>query len=136
MKQESSEEAATRLGAHIKELRQARNLGPRELARRAGMNSGALVHIENGRRFAKPATLKAIATALDIPASDLFMVAGHLTPSDLPSMSTYLRIQHGNLSDETVASINEYIRRLVSEEGLDPNGPELLEDETEQLSRE
>jgi transcriptional regulator with XRE-family HTH domain len=125
----------TEFGNYLRELREARNLSIRELARRSGLDNGGLVRLEQGTgsRSPGPKTLRALAIALEVSPGDLFAAVGYLAPSDLPSMSTYLRICHGDLSDETVASINNYVNRLVNEEGLDPDGPDLLEDE--QLSQ-
>ncbi|MFC7024588.1 helix-turn-helix domain-containing protein [Promicromonospora thailandica] len=121
----------TEFGKYLKELREARNISIRELARRSGLDNGGLVRLEQGKgsRSPGPDTLRALALALKVPSGDLFAAVGYLAPSDLPNMSTYLRICHGNLSDETVASINNYVNRLVNEEGLQPNGPGPREDE-------
>jgi transcriptional regulator with XRE-family HTH domain len=132
MKRDTSAE----FGTYLKDLRLKRNLSTRELARKSGLDPAGILRIERGTQQAQTGTLKKLALALEVPAGDVLAAAGLLAPADLPDMSTYLRICHGNLSDETVASIDQYIQRLVNEEGLEPNGPELLEDEAEQLSRD
>ncbi|MFM9590292.1 helix-turn-helix domain-containing protein [Streptomyces scabiei] len=130
-----NDEAAARFGKHLRRLRQERHLGVRELARKAGVDAGGLTRLEGGRFSPEPETLKALGVAMDVPFADLFAMAGYITPSELPSMSTYLRTCYGDLPDTALASIDEYIHWLVSKHGLDANGPAPFEDETEKPPR-
>ncbi|TDU06596.1 helix-turn-helix protein [Streptomyces sp. 846.5] len=125
----------TRFGEYLHQLRQARKLGVRELARKSGLDAGGLTRLEQGKTSPQPDTLKALGTALEVPFADLFAMAGYVTPSDLPSMSAYLHTRYGQLPEDTLSQVNEYIQHLVNERGLDPNGPAPHEDETEMPPR-
>ncbi|MDQ1039911.1 transcriptional regulator with XRE-family HTH domain [Streptomyces sp. V3I8] len=119
MKQDAMQE----FGKYLKRMREVQNISIRELARRSGLDDGGLTRLERGERTPQPNTLKALATALAVPLTDLFAKAGYVTPTDLPSMSTYLQICHGELSDEEIAQVDAYLRRLIDKHGLDVNGP-------------
>lgn len=83
-----------------------------------------------------PETVRALAFALNVSTGELFAAAGYMKPSELPNMSTYLRVCYGDLSDDTVVQVEAYIQRLMDERSLDPNGPANYEDETEKPSKE
>lgn len=129
------QDAPTEFGTYLKQLRLARHLGIRELARKADVNYSVLARLEHGERRPRPDTLKALAGALGIPVTDLFAQAGYLTPADLPNLNAYLRVCYGDLSDDNLASIDAYIRQLIEERGLDADGPAPFEDEAEQPSK-
>ena len=76
-----------------------------------------------------PDTLKALAPVLGVSMADLFAKAGYITPSDLPNLSTYLRVRYSDLSEQNLTSIDTYIRHLIEDRGLDGNGPTAFEDE-------
>lgn len=60
---------AVRVGARLRELRQARDMSLSELARRAGIGKGTLSELESGRRNPTLETLYALTTALGVPLS-------------------------------------------------------------------
>lgn len=116
-------DARNQFGKYIKQLRQERQLGIRELAKKTGIDSGALTRIEHGKvGTPRPETLKALAVALDIPLADTFARAGYTTPDGLPDLATYLRLRYGHLSEEACASAENYLRWLTSEAG-EPREP-------------
>lgn len=124
-------DAARQFGDYIKRLRQEQKLSMRGLAHKANIDSGALTRLEQGKVAApQPDTLKALAAALQVPLADLFTMVGYVIPYDLPSMTPYLRARYGHLPDDVLASVNDYLQRLIDEHGLDPHGPAALEDET------
>ncbi|MBJ6647131.1 hypothetical protein DD630_05870 [Streptomyces sp. BSE7F] len=126
----TTRDAQQQFGEYLRGLRQSKGLGVRELARRAELDAGGITRIEQGKIFPTLDTLKALATALEVPPSDLFTMAGYVIPSDLPSMSTYLRTRYG-LPEDAIASVDEYVQKLMQEKGLNPDGPAPFEDETE-----
>ncbi|MGH3904684.1 MAG: helix-turn-helix domain-containing protein [Pseudonocardiaceae bacterium] len=124
-------DAAQQFGAYIKRLRTEQKLSMRGLAHKANIDSGALTRIEQGKvDTPQPDTLKALAEALQVPLADMFAMAGYVIPYDLPSLTPYLQARYSHLPEETLASANDYLQRLIDEHGLDPNGPVGLEDET------
>lgn len=110
------------LGQHIRHLREQQGLGVRELAKKAGVSPGGLTRIEHGKRCPQSDTLKALATALDAPLSDLLIMAGHVTASDLPGISAYLRMRYRHLPQEKLRAIDNYCQRIIDEYGCDPRG--------------
>jgi len=129
-------DAAAQFGKHLRRLRQERKLGVRELARKSGVDAGGLTRLEQGKFSPEPGTLKALSAALEVPFADLFTMAGYVTPSDLPSMNTYLHTRYSHLSDDAIASVDEYIQQLIDKHGLDLNGPAPFEDESEKPPKE
>jgi transcriptional regulator with XRE-family HTH domain len=63
--------AAVKFGAHIRELRYARELTQEDLAERSGMNVVQISHLERGRNEAKISTILRLAKAFGITASEL-----------------------------------------------------------------
>lgn len=124
-----------KLGAHIKRVREDRKLSIRELATKAGINNGALGRYERGERTPGIATIKAIATALGVPVTELFAVGDCLNPYDLlPGTASAVHARFDHLSKEATTSIDNYLQRLIDEHGMDPNGPLIFEDEDEELT--
>lgn len=123
-----------RFAAYMTRLRKEQKLSIRGLADKAGMDSGALTRIEQGKvHTPRPETLRSLASALQVPLADLFLAAGYAIPYDLPSMTPYLQARYGHLPEETLAAANDYFTRLVGEHDVDPNGPDGLKDEIEAL---
>ena len=126
-----SSEQVRQFAKYIKGQRESQKLSLRELEAKTGIHNGTLSRLEQGKiATPKPATLKALALALNVPLADMFAMVGYTTAYDLPSMAPYLRARYGHLPDEKLASVNTYLERLIDEYGLDPNGPLALEDET------
>jgi transcriptional regulator with XRE-family HTH domain len=121
-------------GEYLRSLREERKFGVRELARMADLDAGGLTRLEAGKTTPNPKTLKALGAALDVPFVDLFARAGYITPSELPSMSTYLRTRYGHLSEDALIAVDDYVRQLIEKRGLDPDGPAPHQDETEHPS--
>ena len=96
-----------------------------------GLDSGALTRLEHGEtRTPTPETLRALAEALDVPLADLYAVAGHVVPYDLPSLVPYLQTRYGQLPDTALAEASAYLEHLIDEHGLNPQGPLEFEDES------
>ena len=70
------------LGQAIRQLRDERGLKQKELARAADMDVTAISHIERGRSNPAWGTVKRIATALDVPVSEVAARAEQLGPAD------------------------------------------------------
>jgi transcriptional regulator with XRE-family HTH domain len=58
-------------GIAIKEFRESRHIGSRELARRASISHQFLVRIQQGRRGASQETIEAIAEALGVSIASI-----------------------------------------------------------------
>ncbi len=68
------------LAANIRTLRKKKKMTQTELAKRAGISLIFLQGIESERKWVSPATTKAIAKALKVPESDLFVNCGPRVP--------------------------------------------------------
>ncbi|MDE0124878.1 MAG: helix-turn-helix transcriptional regulator [Bryobacterales bacterium] len=62
---------AKTLGQRIRELRLEKNLSLRQLAMKVGKSAPFISDVELGHRFPSPGVLQAIATELEVDASDL-----------------------------------------------------------------
>ncbi|WP_165488447.1 helix-turn-helix domain-containing protein [Actinomadura formosensis] len=124
-------DAPKRFSSYLQDLRRQQRLGIRELARKADINPSVLTRLEQGKTSPMPETLRSLASALDVPTSEMFAAAGYITPSELPNISTYLRVRYGDALEEKAILVEEYIKRLLDESTLDPGGPVDLEDEIE-----
>ena len=56
---------------HLRELRQSRGLGQKELGRLAGVSSDTVYRLENELRGAYPGTVRKLAAALEVGSEDL-----------------------------------------------------------------
>lgn len=63
--------ATKALGEALKDLRKSKNLGLRELARKAGVSASFVSEIESGRRFPSDEVLERLAIELGASAADL-----------------------------------------------------------------
>ena len=103
------------------------------VATRANMADSSYRRIETGEvAVPSPERLSAIAKALDLPASDLFVAAGWLSQRDMPTLRPYMRTKY-NLTAEAAAAIdaefNEIGRKYGIQFNRDTDGPNAGEDE-------
>ncbi len=68
-------------GAAIRELRNERGISQEELAFKSGLNRGYYGDVERGERNVSLANILKIATALDVPASEIHLRAEALLAS-------------------------------------------------------
>ena len=109
--------------AHIlRRKREALGLSATQVARRANLDPGTVTRIELEQiNEPTPASLKAIAGVLDIPVSDLFVVADWIPKEELPSLLPYLRSKYADLPEQVAAELeNLMIRVLERGNGTEP----------------
>lgn len=96
------------LGQYITAAREAKSWSLRELARRIGVHYSYITRIEQGH-YSKPSPeiLKRLANALEVPDEDLFALAGHELPENLPSFPAYLRSKY-EMSTEAAKQLTDY----------------------------
>ncbi len=86
----------------------------RQLARDIGGNISTISVIEAGTNLSPtPETLKAIARALQLPISDLFLIADWLPADELPTLKQYLRAKYHDLDEAAIAQLERYADRLT-----------------------
>ena len=113
-----TDDAARRFGEYLRDLRAQRKQSVRGLAATAGIDSGTVTRLEQGGIHApSPDTLKQLATALDVPLADLFVMAGYIMPQELPSITPYIHAKYRHLPEGTRLEIAAYCRqRLAADE--------------------
>jgi|SRR5260370_26271492 len=104
------------LGQYLEQARQEAGLSLRQLAASAG------VHPSSVNRLLKdeveeplPDHLMGLAQALDLKASDLFLLAGLPIPKELPSVDAMLRAEYG-LSEAGLAEAKRHIETIAAAE--------------------
>lgn len=100
----------------------------RQLGRETGGGIATISDLEAGRNLSpQPDTLKAIARALDLPISDLFVTADWLPADELPTLKPYLRAKYQDLDEQAIADIEAYANQRAKRHG--GSGPVDREDE-------
>lgn len=96
------------LSSIIKQHRSAMRLTLRQLAAASGVSASHLGRIERGQRSPSANTLRKIAEHLGFDETELFTVAGFLSPS------------HGEdtegQSGETISRLDPYVARVLAQE--------------------
>lgn len=110
-----SSERAT-LGQHLEQARQENGLSLRQLAAASGIHPSSVNRLLKDEVEApSPEHLMGLAQALDIRASDLFLLAGLPIPSELPTVDAMLRAEY-DLSDEGLAEAKRHIAAIAEDE--------------------
>jgi transcriptional regulator with XRE-family HTH domain len=119
-------EQAQKLGQFLSARRTALGLSMRELARHIGNSMSTISVIEAGTNLnPMPDTLKAIARALDVPVSDVYVAADLLPAGELPTLKPYLRAKYHDLDESAIAELERYADQLAKRHGgLGPVGRE------------
>ncbi len=117
-----------KLAALLTRRRTAKAMSIRGVAAAAGVDAATVLSLEQGR-IAQPKAekLRAIGSALDIPAAELYATVGWLPGKDLPAFRPYLRAKYRELPPEAVTEIEAVFERLAQDYGL--HGPQNGEDE-------
>ncbi len=104
------------LGQYLEQARQEAGLSLRQLGASAG------VHPSSVNRLLKdeveeplPDHLMGLAQALDLSASDLFLLAGLPIPKELPSVDAMLRAEYG-LSEAGLAEAKHAVAAIADRE--------------------
>ncbi len=110
-------ERPKRIGAYLKDLREAKAVTLRRVEIETGISSGHLSLIENGLvKNPSPTVLQRLASFYGISAEHLLVLAGYLRPSDKTAKASAL---HGialaamdDLTDEDVEQITDLVAVL------------------------
>jgi transcriptional regulator with XRE-family HTH domain len=122
--------SAKRVAKIIKDKRMKIGLSAQEVARRSGVNVATISRIEHAEIPSPRAdSLVAIAKAINLSATDLFVSADWIPENQLPSFAPYLRARYGNLLPEDFAELTATFARIAKRTGYDANGPKHGEDE-------
>jgi len=108
---------AIQLGTFLRQKRKELGLSQRELARRAGITD--VVRIEQGALLSpRTDTLRAIAGVLGLTLSDLLAIANYVEPEELPTLSPYLRAKYGDMPEEALREVDQFLTRLRRKHGI------------------
>jgi transcriptional regulator with XRE-family HTH domain len=106
----------TTLGQYLEQCRQEAGLSLRQLAAASGIHPSSVNRLLKDEVEApSPEHLMGIAEALDIRASDLFLLAGLPIPRELPSVDAMLRAEYG-LSEEGLAAAKRAVQAIAESE--------------------
>ncbi|MGI8761963.1 MAG: helix-turn-helix domain-containing protein [Jatrophihabitantaceae bacterium] len=101
------------LAAILQKRREQLGLSAREVARRAGIDVGAVIRLENAtKQQPRLETLKALGEVLGIPTADLYVAVDALPAGELPSLRPYMRAKYRDLPDEALAEVESFIDQL------------------------
>ena len=100
-----------KLGRRVRDLRKASNLTQENLAERAGISWHFVSSIERGQKGATIETLGAIARALDVSLSELFLDIDRPLPRELGRIQTALAARPAE-DQRTILAIVEQALRL------------------------
>lgn len=125
------ENQAKRLGALLRQKREARGLSTRALGKLTSIDAVTVQRLEAGA-FGVPAPdkLARIAETLGLSLADVYAHAGYAVPADLPTFKPYLRTKYRDLPAEDVEAIERYAARLAKRHGIALDGPAPGEDES------
>ena len=105
---------STTLAEYIKKKRNDKNWSMRELAEKAGISHTEIARIEKGERTNPSASmLRAIATALHVPITELLEAAGLADAMPKPIIAAHIK-GSGDLTPEELSEVEKYIGYLKS----------------------
>lgn len=100
---------ATKLGAFIREEREAEGRSLSQLAAAVGVQKSTILRMEQGAiESPSPLTLQRISEALRVDFEDLFALAGYGTPEGLPAVGPYLRRKYDAMPEEALAEAEAF----------------------------
>lgn len=125
-----NEDQAKRLGAWLRQQREAARISAGELARRADTTDATIVRLEQGAFAAPdPHKLARIAAALNLNLADVYAMADYAVPDELPTFQPYLRRKYRDMPAAAIADLDKAFSRIIEKHGYDPRGPRDGEDE-------
>jgi transcriptional regulator with XRE-family HTH domain len=106
-------ESVSKLGAHLKALREKRGLSLAQVGEEVGLSPSYIFYLESGQRQKPhPDNLYRLARFYGVLAEDLLALAGYTPADELPELGAYLRSKYG-LSPEVVREIENYTEYLT-----------------------
>lgn len=106
------------LGEYLELTRQEAELSHRQLATASGIHPSSVNRLlKDEVEEPSPEHLVALAEALDLRASDLFLLAGLPIPKELPSVDVMLRTEYG-LSEQGLAEAKRQIAAIAAAERM------------------
>ncbi|WP_160050463.1 helix-turn-helix domain-containing protein [Nocardiopsis sp. FR4] len=111
-----TDEQANDFGVYIRELREAKGWGVRELARQVQLDPAAITKMESGRvHNPRTQTLRALATALSTPFAEILSMAACTPSCHIPCIGVHLRLCYSHLPEETIRRIEDFANQAIAE---------------------
>ena len=111
---------ARRLGALIRQFREAAGFSLRGLEDATGIDDSLLTRFERGAILTPGADkLSRIAAALDAPLADLYAMANYAVPDELPTLGPYLRTKYRSLPPSAINQIERYAKQVAQRYDVD-----------------
>lgn len=127
---------AKKLGVFVRTAREATGLSQNRLGELVGVPNSTILRLERGDNLVpRPDLLSDIADALHVNLADLFAMADYAAPSELPTLTPYLRTKYRDLPEGDVKAISAYAAKLMQRRGVDLAGPAPGEDEAPESAR-
>lgn len=102
----------------------------RDVAAATGIELSQLHRLEAGEISSpRPEHLATLAQVLEVPFADLYTIAGLPLPTELPTLSIYLRTKYRGLPSDAQQELQESISRITAKYGYASEGPQPGEDE-------
>ncbi len=105
------------LSRRVSKRRQSLGLSVRRAARLIGCSHSNLLRVESGEQRPTPALLESIARVLDLPLRELFALAGHPIPKELPDVGEYVRLKYHDLPLRARDELTEFLTSLQDRYG-------------------
>ncbi len=99
------------LGEMLRQQRLVISLTLQELADMSGVSSSHVFRVERGERFPSASTLQKIAKPLGFEESELFSLAGYLSPNSPPIAE--------KTTDCSVGQLDPYVARVLAQEPIE-----------------
>ena len=114
------QDQARRLGALIRQFREAAGFSLRGLEDATGIDDGLLTRMERGAILTPAADkLSRIAAALGAPLADLYAMADYAVPDELPTFGPYLRTKYRTLPPRAINEIERFAQQVARRYNVD-----------------
>jgi transcriptional regulator with XRE-family HTH domain len=108
-------------GALLRAKRQSAGLSLTALAHRSGVTHQQIARLERGdSQHPTPRVVARLARALGMSTIDLYVLAGHISPDDLPSFRTYLLAKYPDCPEAALQALDEFYNFIKDKYGLEP----------------
>jgi transcriptional regulator with XRE-family HTH domain len=106
---------AQRLGAYLRDRRQALGYSARYVARAVGVRDSTIMRLERGAYVAPaPDKLARIAETLELDLADVFALAEYAVPAGLPALPQYLQLRYPDLGHAAIGELGAHLDRLIT----------------------
>ncbi|MEO1060546.1 MAG: helix-turn-helix transcriptional regulator [Actinomycetota bacterium] len=114
---------STTLGQRVSARRTSLGLSVRQAAALVGCSQSTMSRIESGEQVPTPTLLEALARTLGFDLRELYDLAGHPLPDELPDLGPYVRMKFKNLPPRAYGEITSFVEFLHAKYGVEKEPP-------------